>query len=187
MSSVWCPENKGYQEVSEAVQRAEAQGIFVVSCSLNETSNHKYYFHGLAIDRSADREDFASYSVIPWDDYVKKISHIPGAAAYYEKLFELHAPEEILLVPIDARTVSSPTGIKDYFCDNTGGWSWAVPSIAALYVLASQVKPDVTPGVFWREALRTGEPLTIKKGDESYSGKIVNPERLMKTLKGKTK
>ena len=50
---------------------------------------------------------------------------------------------------------------------SNGGWSWSIPYIAALYALCCQVKADITPEIFWEEALKTGETIEIKKEDKS--------------------
>ena len=185
MSTIWCPVNKGYKEVMEAVKRAEAEGIFVISCALFDTSQFKYCVYGLSADRAADRDAFDSFQPIPWPDYIKMISHMTGNADNYEKIFAEHPPAEQLMVPILPRTLASPTGTKDYVYYGRGGWSWGVPYIAGLYALACQVRPDVTPEIFWSEALKTGEPRKIIREGKEYSGKIINPLKLIEALSNK--
>lgn len=182
ISQVWCPTSKGYAEVTAAVKKAEAEGIWVVTCSLFETSGFKYFVYGLGSRRDADRAVSGSFDVIPWPDYFRKIGHIPGAADFLSGKLLSQAPAEQLLIPIDCKTVASPTGTKDYVYYQHGGWSWWVPYVAGLYALACQVKPDVTPELFWETALKTGEPRPIVKDEKTFAGKIVNPVKLMESL-----
>ena len=55
--------------------------------------------------------------------------------------------------------------------------SWTVPYVAGLYALACQVNPDITPEVFWEQALNTGDV------NKQNLGKIVNPEKLLESIK----
>ena len=48
--------------------------------------------------------------------------------------------------------------------------------------LACQVKPDITPEEFWKQALATGDSRQIEKGTEKYKGKILNPEKLISSF-----
>jgi hypothetical protein len=76
-------------------------------------------------------------------------------------------------------------GVEDYAYYPMGGWSWSIPYIAGLYALTCQVKPDVTPDLFWTEALKTGEVVNIVNGGKKYVlEKIVNPLKLIENLAG---
>jgi hypothetical protein len=93
-------------------------------------------FHGLGRKPLSDPEKPASYSLITdWG---------PGSA------------KPTLLIPLDSRTTAAPTGGSDYAFYRHGGWSWVTPYLAGLYALACQVKPDITPELFWEKALETG-------------------------------
>jgi hypothetical protein len=60
------------------------------------------------------------------------------------------------------------------------------PYIAALYALCCQVKADITPEIFWEEALKTGETIEIKRENKRYRlVKIANPVRLIESLKSR--
>jgi hypothetical protein len=116
------------------VKEATAEGVFVISSALSRT--HGLRFHGLGREPLNDPEDPASYHLITaWG---------PGIA------------EPTLVIPMDSRTTASPTGASDYVFYRQGGWSWVAPYLAGLYALACQVKPDVTPELFWEKALETG-------------------------------
>lgn len=83
---------------------------------------------------------------------------------------------------MDARCVASPTGEKDYVFYASGGWSWSIPYIAGLYVLACQAKKDITPVEFWDAAVKTGNEFKI---NFKRFGVIVNPEKLIDSLSEK--
>jgi len=55
----WSPENKGYDQVMAAVEKAKAAGLLVVSSSLKETFGFK--FQGLGRAPLADPDKFESY------------------------------------------------------------------------------------------------------------------------------
>lgn len=173
----WSEGQKGYSEVTAAVEEAKKQGIFVVSSSLVKT--YGYYFHGLGRDPLSDPNKASSYEPGSW-----------WAKSFYETKFDMIKErldiDDILLVPMDSRTTASPTGKDDYVFYRQGGWSWSIPYIAGLYALACQVKPDVNPDIFWTEALRTGKTITIEKNNAEYEfGKIVSPPDLIYSLRNK--
>jgi hypothetical protein len=166
ISAGWDKSQKGYNEVTAAVNRAKENGIFVVSSSLVDTFG--YFFNGLGRDSLSDPDKAAAYK--------------PGL--FWESSVYSDRIDDILLVPMDSRTTASPTGNNDYVFYKQGGWSWSIPYIAGLYTLACQVDPEITPQKFWEIALNTGNALTIKKdGKDYYVGKIANPEKLIKELK----
>jgi hypothetical protein len=132
----WAPGQTGYREVTAALEQAKKEGVFVISSSLSDT--HGLRFHGLGRKPLRDPERSASfYPITAWG---------PG----FDK--------PTLLLPMDSRTTAAPTGGRDYAFYRGGGWSWVTPYIAGLYALACQVKPDITPELFWEKALETGTP-----------------------------
>jgi len=134
----WSADQRGYQAVTAAVERAKREGVFVVSSSLRDT--HGLQFHGLARAPLADPDDPGSFfPVAAWGP-------------------DLSQPT--LLIPMDARATAAPTGPEDYAFYPQAGWSWVAPYVAGLYALACQVNPKVTPEVFWKTALATGTPPT---------------------------
>lgn len=176
------PESKGYNEFIGAIKKAIKENIFVITVNMFDTYDDKFYFHGLDIDSLADKDDISNYKVIEWKKWVSKIEHIDELNKYYEEKFNMDKPEELLLIPIDSKTVASPTGEKDYVFYREGGWSWCMPYLAGLYALACQVKPDITPEEFWKQALATGDSRQIENGTEKYEGKIINPEKLISSF-----
>jgi len=104
---------------------------------------------GLGRDPLKDPERFDSFGEAWWGGLYPHES--PGG-------------KEALLFPMDSRTTASPTGADKYVFYGPGGLSWSVPWAAGLYALACQVKPDVTPELFWKTALETGDivPLPAK-------------------------
>ncbi len=183
MSMSFCPENKGYKELTAAIKRAKKAGIFVISCNLFETYNHQFWYQGLDRDPLADPEKTSSYHVIPWKSWISKIKHITGTDIYYEKEFNKYQPKEILLVPMTSKTMASPTGLDDYSFGREGGWSSVEPYLAGLYAMACQVKPDITAEVFLSQAMKTGDKREYTDNNKKYTGKIINPVKLMESLK----
>lgn len=170
----WNEGQKGYKEVMAAVEEAKKQNVFVVSSAL--FSSYGYLFHGLGRNSLKNPDEVSSYEPGSW-----------WAKSFYngemgKKIKELKV-EDMLLVPMDSRAVASPTGKEDYVFYRQGGWSWSIPYIAGLYALACQVKPDITPEVFWTEALKTGETITVEDNNKKYElGKIVSPWTLINNL-----
>lgn len=159
MSIGWAPSQKGYQEITEAVERAKADGIFVICSSVEGI--YGFRFHGLGCDLTADRDDFNSYRFASWGQH-------------------MYAAGDRLLVPMNARTVASPTGKDEYVFYGQGGWSWSIPYIAGVYALAAQVEPNVTPDRFWALAMKTGRTVEHKEGT---LGPILDPIELIAALK----
>jgi hypothetical protein len=148
----WNSKQKGYAEATAAVEKAAGEGIFVVSSSLFETSGRRFAFHGLGRDPLADPDTFGSYTAGLWwldEFYTGKYTPAPD--------------REALLVPMDSRATASPTGPEDYVFYRVGGWSWSIPWIAGLYALGCQVKPDITPEIFWKAALSSGDSLEFQQ------------------------
>lgn len=165
----WQPSQKGYAQVMESVWRAKKEGVFIISSSLSETFGLR--FHALGRPPLSDPEQAQSYE--------------PGL--WWQKQFFAHPamtlPENTLLVPMDSRCTASPTGVQDYVFYREGGWSWSIPYLAGLYALGCQVKPDLTPELFWQTALETGAVNQIQKDGKTYRlGRIAQPERLLEKL-----
>ncbi|MFD3156965.1 S8 family serine peptidase [Haloimpatiens sp. FM7330] len=177
----WNKDQKGYKEVTEAVERAKKQGIFVVSSSLSEI--YGYFFQGLGKNPLKNSDNINSYEPGMWwaeEFYKIKNKNIDKTN---ESIAEIM--NKMLLIPMDSRTTASPTGNDDYVFYREGGWSWSIPYIAGLYVLACQVNPDVTPDTFWNEALKTGDTIKIQHDGKKYDlGKIVNPQKMIENIKG---
>lgn len=165
----WSPQQKGYQEAMAAVERATKDGVFVVSTAIEET--HHLKFHGLGREALADPNNAKLMQPGSW-----------WAPMFWAKQFRPQ-PGERLLVPMDCRTVASPTGPSDYVSYWSGGWSWSVPWIAGLYALACQVDPAMSPERFWAAALKTGETIRCRHAEEEVDfGTIANPVALIKSL-----
>lgn len=165
----WDPSQAGYDEIVAAVNEAKAANIFVVSSSLSET--YGLHFHGLGREPLSDPNEFKNFQPGSW---------------WQKDFYKYDLPAKTLLVPMDARTTASPTGTKDYVYYRQGGWSWSIPYLAGMYVLAAQVKPDITPEEFWSIALQTGKTIQIQHDGKDYEfGVILDPQALIETLKSK--
>jgi hypothetical protein len=167
MSIGWSPQDKGFDEMNSAVEKAKEAGIFVVSSSLSTT--YGFNFQGMGRDFQSDPDDFSSYRPGNW-----------WAQDFYSGNRKL---DQTLLVPMDARTTASPTGTSDYAYYGQGGWSWSIPYLAGIYALACQVDPAVTPQEFWSTALKTGRTIQIDHLGKQYTfGIILDPEALITAL-----
>jgi hypothetical protein len=162
----WARSQTGYREITDACHEARAAGMFVVSSSLEEV--HGFKFHGLGRPPLADPDKFESYE--------------PGlfwATAFPREKW--HSGR--LLVPMDSRTVAGFLGPDEYFFCRQGGWSWSIPFLAGVYVLACQVDPATTPGRFWDLAWKTGRTIELKRnGKDLPFGPILDPAALIDAL-----
>jgi hypothetical protein len=154
----------------QAIKEANKEGVFVISSSLSST--HNLRFQGLGRDCLNNPDDINSYA--------------PGKfwSAFFYNNPDKFNPDSILLIPMDSRCTASQSGNSSYVYYSNGGWSWSIPYIAGIYALACQVKQNVTPKEFWNKALASGDKIEIEKNNKKYVlGKIVNPVRLMESLK----
>jgi hypothetical protein len=85
---------------------------------------------------------------------------------------------------MDSRTTASPTGNTEYVFYREGGWSWSIPYIAGVYVLACQADPEITPDRFWQTAMKTGRTVSIQHEGKTYSlGPIIDPVALIDAIR----
>jgi hypothetical protein len=165
----WSQSQKGYAEANAAVERAQKEGVFVISTSLEET--YQLAFHGLGRPVVSDPDDWGVYGPGSW-----------WASTFWGGGFRF-PPGKRLLVPMDSRSTASPTGAQDYVFYSGGGWSWSVPWISGLYALACQVKPGITPDQFWAAALKTGRTIQLHRENKTLNfGTIADPVALIASL-----
>jgi hypothetical protein len=199
------PDLKGYQALVEAVGRAKARGLFVVSTSLELTyPDQPSFLLGLGREPTLDPDRPESYGIGRWVErqldepeprsltLLRTLAFATGRwwarllirpAPNYAYLLRARAPHGVLLAPMDSRTTASPTGRHDYVFYRSGGLSWSVPYLAGLYALACQVKPDITAEEFLTAASRTGDRLELPGGWRlDVPVVIVNPPRLIGSL-----
>ncbi len=166
----WDASRKGYQQITDAANKAKAAGLLVISSSVDKV--HGFSFHGLGRSALTNPDDVSSCE--------------PGAfwaKAFYQGKSPANRLHR-LLVPMDARTTASPTGASEYVFYAQGGWSWSIPYIAGVYALAAQVEPKITPDRFWALALRTGRIIDLHRGGKAYKlGPILNPAGLVAALR----
>jgi hypothetical protein len=140
--------------------------MFVVSSNMGESG--PFLFHGLGRRPSADPETAESYE--------------PGL--FWASGFYLgRGRRGRLLIPMDSRTTASPTGNQEYVFYRNAGWSWSIPYIAAVYALAVQVDPAITPERFRAAAVKTGRVISLKHGGRDMKfGPIIDPPALIASL-----
>lgn len=171
MSIGWNKDQKGFKEMDEAVKKAQEQNILVVSSNLIQ-----YYLvgiNGLGRDPLSNPDDINSYTAGAfWE------KNFYGNYEFFEKNIN-----NMLLVPMDSRCTASPTGNSDYVFYRNGGVSWSIPYISGLYALSCQVKPNITPEMFFKEAINTGSIKDIEKDTKEYKmGTVINPKKLIERL-----
>lgn len=172
LSVGWFPTEKGADQLTTAIKSAAAAGIFVVSANLLKT--YGVPLIGLHRDPDHNPEMPASYRIAyPW------ISILKTPCPNRKRL--LH--DQPLLIPMNNRTMASPTGTQDYVHFGIGGISWSIPYLAGVYALACQVKPTITPPEFMSLAMRTGvaTQYLFQKRQESF-GRIIQPKLLLGSL-----
>ena len=170
----WVAVSKGSAEAARAVARAVKGGVFVVSSSLFETSGRRFAFSGLGREPTADPDKPGSFGPGLW-----------WANSFYRGRHKPAPDIEPLLVPMDSRTPAGFNGPEDYAFYRQGGLSWAIPWVAGLYALACQVRPDVTPELFWRTALATGDSLELPPRDAPLTEEEIErrvPEAVEKAM-----
>lgn len=168
----WNAGQKGYQEITDAVNDAKAEGLFVVSSSIEET--YGFRFNGLGRP--------------PLEDPNRPASYEPGL--FWSSRFYLGETRvrdyltDSLMVPMDSRTTASPCGPDEYVFYREGGWSWSIPYIAGLYALSAQIKSSITPSEFWTSALATSRDASVARGGVVLRfGRMVDPPALISALR----
>jgi subtilisin family serine protease len=162
--------DKGYKEITEAIDKANEENVFVIT-----TSTEEYYknfdLFGMGRDYLASADDFKSYEPASW---VQNELYSSGSNQWYENL---------TLFPMGSRTYAGCTGNQKYEIVHSGGLSWAVPWCAGFYALCCQVKPDITPQEFIDAVNSTAVPAESVRDGKSYLfGNIVNPAEVIKFL-----
>lgn len=146
----------GYEKALKSIEKANQEGIHTIYVGSNE-------YIGLGRDPFKSADDVNSFT-----------------KGEFWKNWEYE--NERLLIPMDSRCTANPTGVDDYVFYRKGGISWSVPYVAGLYALACQVKPDITPDVFWEEAFETSDIIFVDNSSKEQLGKIVNPTRLIEKI-----
>lgn len=158
---------KGSAEVYNAIERAKQAGVFVITTSTSK--NFNFNLMGLGRNQTANPNDINSYRPgLFWED------------VFNSGKFTL---DNLLLVPMDARTCAFNTGKNDYVFSSNGGLSWTCPWLAGLYALCVQVNPHLTPDEFINIAFETGDEVIIYHESRQYSLKtLINPEKLIRAI-----
>jgi len=150
--------HKGYERTIEAILNAGKEGIYTVYVGSDP-------FFGLGRDSFADPDNFESYC--------------PGE--FWKKSWKNYT--NLLMAPMDSRCTAAPNSDSDYVFYSSGGMSWTVPWIAGLYALACQVKPDITPEIFWETAQKTSMAAQAEiDGSSERFGRIIDPNGLLEAL-----
>ncbi len=157
--------------LTRLVTQAAAQGILVICCGQSWGHGVPIRYHGLERGPLADPELYGNYGpVTGWGFFPVNMSPEP--------------PKTVLLVPMNSRSVASPTGSDEYVFYRFGGWNWCAPYIAGLYALGCQVDPDLDPRTFYDTAMATGRPYDVSALEPGATAVIVDPAALIEALGG---
>jgi hypothetical protein len=157
--------------VKEKIEQAKKEGIFVITVDMWPFKElHK---EALCRKLTGDADDPSIYSYgAMWN--LKNYNDNP---AYFKS--------PTLLFPMGNRTFASCTGNSQYEYNSDGAWSWTCPYVAGCYALACQVKPDITPELFWETALKTGDIMNNTAENtrkDKNNAIIINLPKLIKAL-----
>lgn len=167
ISKGYSKEDKGYQELTEAIDKANEENIFVITTSTEEYYDFKLF--GMSRDYLNDPDDIQSYTPAAWI-----------ADGFYANPKQF---SDLIQVPMGSRTCASCTGIDNYDFSRQGGLSWAVPWCAGFYALCCQVDPEMTPEKFIDVVKSTAITTTIQHDNKSYEfGEIINPASVIEAL-----
>ena len=141
-----------YEKMQQIIQKCKEEGIFLHTTS--SKNNYGLASHGLNRNALKNPNNPDSYEEAPFlkDRYTK----------------------DALSFPMSHRTLAGTFSYNSYVHYNAGGWSWKQPFESALFLLARQINPQITPGEFWKVGLKTA----TKKGRLN----IVNPVKLVNIL-----
>jgi subtilisin family serine protease len=160
--------DKGYEEITNAIKSAEEQNVFVIT-----TSTYNYYknfnLFGMDRDYTDNPDDPKSFKPVYWIE-----------DKFYSDLWH----QNCLLVPAGSRTYAGCTGTEDYSLEHNAGLSWASPWCAGFYALCCQVKADLTPQEFIEAVNSTATTTEITHNNKTYEFKnIINPAAAIEKLK----
>lgn len=166
--------SKGYKDYMKALQEAKNQGVFVITPSIGEEkrvdmAGEDIAYLGLSKIKGKEVGAKDSYSYAHW------LQEDDNVTEWYSN---------VLCVPMDGMTLASPTGINDYAYYYHGGMSWSTPYLASVYVLACQVKPEITYDEFWKIAMDTADHVTNTDKNQVYDiPYLINVEKIIDALK----
>ncbi|MHB8129498.1 MAG: S8 family serine peptidase [Mobilitalea sp.] len=157
----------GSEEITNAIDKANDENIFVITTSTN--SYYNFSLFGMNRDYLKDPDDFNSYMPAGWI-----------AESFYSNP---SAFNKFIMVPMGSRTYAACTGTENYEICHEGGLSWAVPWCAGFYALCCQVKPDITPEEFIEVVKSTAVTIDLAHDNKTYQfGQIINPTGVIEQL-----
>lgn len=123
-----------YDAWQKLLKRAEAEGVLVITCDLEDT--------GL---------DYGLLRPLPGGDREKPEGYVKGTY------------DGALLVPGDGRTYAHHGGKAEFAYAPKGGMSWAAPYLAGLAALGFQVNPELSPARVRDYLLRSATVMSYGK------------------------
>jgi hypothetical protein len=163
ISMGWGPECPGYADVAAATDEAARAGIALFAVFVDGDAE------GLGRAPESDPDRLDSYG---------------PAERWAADLFGGRIPADHIWVPVDTRTVASPTGSRDRTFFRWGASSWIPPFLAGTYALAAQVDPTITRARFVDLARTTGYVHAVQREGHSHAlGPVLDPGALITALR----
>jgi len=101
----------------------------------------------------------------------------------YQKIYDLSADNQDLLIPTDYRTAAAPTDTTDYAFYATGGLTWGVTYVTGLYALGAQIDPSLTKEKFLQAWDESATDMSCLYSDTSFTARhFVRPVALAQKL-----
>lgn len=181
----------GLDEWIEAKKEAVASGVTIIDSNYFEE-------HNITGGGSKHTKDsFDDYDVPLFykdpdrqfsnvEDVERKVSSLPET--YQKEFFKKYTTyqgflgeyaksrKEELIVPCDYRTMASQEGDDAFRYEEKGGLSWAIPYLAGVFALASQVQPGLSNEEFLHIVKKTA-------GKNREGIEVINPSGIIEEVK----
>lgn len=158
----------GWQELHNAIKRADEENILVVTASTG--AYYDFSLEGMDRDVLSDPDSFVSYYPI---EQVSK-EFFKNSERFLKKIW----------IPAGHRIYAACFDASGYEMMSYAGTSAAVAWLSGFYALCCQVKPEITPKEFVEIIKSTGVTTEISYNGKDYPfSKIINPQAIISELK----
>jgi hypothetical protein len=161
-------ESPRHEEIQKLLQLLSDDGLAVFSRSSSPFGEGTFVY-GLGRDPLRNPEDYMFWR----------------PANYWHEGFEtvLANDEDKLFVPLDTRSLASPTHRDHYALYRYLPEYFLLPYLAACYTLAASSDANLDPQGFWKLAKKHGTHVNLKSGNKSYNlDRVLNMFLLLDAL-----
>lgn len=159
--------DEGYAELYRAYEQALTEGVLVATPDM--LGHREYMVLGLRRQPDADPNRVESYRPGPHWTRLNDGGQL-GQGNWVG-------------VPMEARTVAAETGNRDYRFYRLMGEGVTRSYLAGVYVLAVQLRPEITPEAFWGLATETAARVAYQEnGQQSSTLSVLNPTALLEAV-----